>query len=286
MKKCLCALSAICITITSFAQSDASTAGWKSQPVTIDGKLTEWTLPLRFYDADTRLFFDIANDSSNIYLCFQSRDEMTQTKMMHAGVKLTLNTKGKAKQEASISYPVSPKLATQNAANEGGKEPNQPAQNESASYNRYMYRTHFIQTHSVMQVEGFATAKGEIPLQNPSGITAALSWDTTSNLGYEIVIPQKEFFGTTYTSGSVSPAEITLSVEIHALPSSSLSDDKPSRGSHGKPGGGDIRRGQFTGGGYNAGTEGAPKEWGEGEKVMLNTKSSFKQKFVLSKGVM
>ena len=227
-------------------------------------------------------FFDIANDSNNIYLCFESKDEMTQTKLMHAGMKLTLSTKGKGKHEASVLYPVSPKLATQN---EAGNGENSAAQNDPVQSNKYSFRAHFIQTHSVMDVDGFATAKGEVPLQNPSGITAAIAWDTTSNLGYEVVIPEKEFFGADYTAGNISLADIILSVEIRALPRSSLSDDKPSRshGAHGS-GGDDMRRGQFTGGGYNAGTGGTPRQWGEEEKVMLNTKSSFKQKFALNNG--
>ena len=285
MTRYLLMLFAITLTTHVFAQSDASTAGWKAQPVKIDGKLTEWNLPLRFYDADSRLFFDIANDSNNIYLCFESRDEMTQTKLMRAGMKLTLSTKGKDKHEASIFYPVTPKPSIQNAAPVTDDKANKPAaQSEPVPYNKQTFRANFIKTHFVMDVDGFTTAKGEIPLQNPSGITAALNWDTASNLDYEIAIPQKEFFGAGYTAGSVSPSDITLSVELRALPGNAFSDDKPAR-NHGN-GGSDMRRGQFTGGGYNTGNEGTPKQWGEYEKVMLNTKSSFKQKFVLNKGSM
>lgn len=280
MKEYLSVLIAVFISAQAFSQSDVTTAGWKTQPVTIDGKLTEWNLPLRFYDAETRLFFDIANDSNNIYLCFESKDEMTQTKLMHAGMKLTLSTKGKAKHEAFILFPVLQKQATPNTTPGGD---NTPAQNDPVQNNKYSYRAHFIQTHSVMDVDGFATAKGEIPLQNPSGISAAMAWDTASNLGYEFVIPDKEFFGAGYTADNISPADITLSVEVRALPSSALSDDKPVR-SRGANSNGDMRRGQFTGGGYNAGTGGTPRQWGEGEKVMLNTKSSFKQKFALNNG--
>ncbi len=288
MKRYLCALSLLSIGIAAAAQSDIATASWKSQPPVIDGNLNEWNLPLRFYDADTQLFFDIANDSSTLYLCFESKDEMSQMKLMRAGMKITLSTKGKEKHEASILYPVAAaKGAAPGGAQEKKEDEGTNAMDEATPHDRSSFRARFIRSHSVMTVEGFTTLQGQVPLADSTGLTAALNWDSASNLGYEIAIPKKEFFGASYTDKDITAADINLSVTISALPrSASGSDDKsnhPHGGMHGGGGEGGERRGQFTGGGYNSGTEGG-RNWNGGEaNVSLDSKSSFKQKFVLAK---
>ncbi len=57
------------VSLISFAQDDTPKATWASLPITIDGKPTEWKLPLRFYDEGTKVFFAFANDDRNLYLC-------------------------------------------------------------------------------------------------------------------------------------------------------------------------------------------------------------------------
>ena len=144
-------------------------------------KLTEWKQPLNFYDSDTQLFFDIANDSSNIYFCFESKDETSQAKLMRAGMKITLSTKGKSKHEASIAYPLPQKQTSPNERNEmQDNEANANRSDKPLIHDMSSYRNRFIQTHTLMDAEGFSTAKGEVPLTNSYGIMAAINWDSTS----------------------------------------------------------------------------------------------------------
>src|SRR5690349_1444958 len=101
--------------VNANAQSDVATAKWMQQSVKIDGKLMEWQQPLNFYDDETKLLFDIANDSNNIYLSFESKEEIDQMKLMRAGMKITLSTKGKSKHEASVIYPLPQSYSLQHA---------------------------------------------------------------------------------------------------------------------------------------------------------------------------
>ena len=50
--------------IFSFAQSDVAKSNRIASLVKIDGDASEWHLPLRFYDSNTKLFFDFSNDDN------------------------------------------------------------------------------------------------------------------------------------------------------------------------------------------------------------------------------
>lgn len=282
MKVFFCAFFAIMIASALAAQSDVATAKWMQQPVTIDGVLSEWKQPLNFYDADTKLLFDIADDSSNIYLCFKSQDEANQTKMMRGGMKITLSMKGKPRHEASISYPLSPRqlaaLAQPQAAVE---EPGNASNPAVRVHDLSSFRNHFIESHATMMAEGFVTQNGTLPIHNAAGIQAAINWDSTSNLIYEIAIPKKEFIGKDEANRLTAKA-ITLSVEINAMPRTQSDKGRSSTdNSSGEDENLDSRKGQFNGGSYGSGNGGI-RHYNAMEQASLTTKSSFKQKFTLS----
>src|SRR5450759_4772687 len=76
------------VSIFSFAQSDILKSNRIASVIKIDGDASEWHLPLRFYDNSTKLFFDFSNDDNNLYLCFQSKDDAEQMKIMRAGITI------------------------------------------------------------------------------------------------------------------------------------------------------------------------------------------------------
>ena len=74
--------------------------------VTIDGSPDEWPQPFNFYNGETKLQYRIANDSSNIYVCFKVTDEPAQMKMMRAGINVWIDPKGKKKETTRIGFPM------------------------------------------------------------------------------------------------------------------------------------------------------------------------------------
>ena len=289
MKNSFFLLLIILMDMRTYSQTDVATARWMKQPATIDGINTEWG-SLNFYDDETQLSFAIANDSNNIYLCFESADDLGQMKLMHAGMKITLSTKGKPKHEASVLFPLPQPEHTPEGDSMHNK--NITADYNRSVYNKESFREHFISNHSTMQVTGFATRNGDISTKDTS-ICAAINWDSTSNLIYEIAIAKKEFFGAAYSSKDAMD-DITLSVEINALKNAE-GDGKYA--GHNSGGGGMHMSGGMQGGGYSgmhgggmhaSGThsEGYGGAGGQGmteaRKAALSTKTSFKQKFVLN----
>ena len=56
-------LSAICVLIAVFvfAQQEP-TSEWAKKSISIDGNANDWNLPLKNFDNDTKLFFEIKNE--------------------------------------------------------------------------------------------------------------------------------------------------------------------------------------------------------------------------------
>ena len=256
------------------AQDEVARASWISSPVKADGKASEWKLPLSLYDSDTKLFFGFSNDQKNIYLCFQSPDEINQEKIMQAGVEVTLSVKGKHK--VSIDFPVGGKSGSAH----GGSD-----LNNSQYWDRINRQDSFLLHDTMMEVNGFATRSGMIPIHDNSGINAAINWDESNKLTYEIAIPFKEFLGNDYSPGDLTK-EISLDITIKELKghrkdarSHSIGNGgsgMTGRGMGGRMGGGGMRHQSETGD-ENAETA----QPGENSLNQFQ-KSNLKQKFLLA----
>jgi hypothetical protein len=186
-----------------FSQTSIST--WK-RSVKVDGEATEWNKPLRFYDAETKLFFSFANDSSNLYLCFQSNDKRNQVKIHMAGMKVFVNTKGKEKHKACISYPL-----TDSKVNFAREE-----LNEETEPNIDLLKNQFMLQNTNMLLSGFAAQNGTFPLSDSTGIHAALNWNEKNIMTYELAIPLKELFGPNYTAKDLESV-VALIIEVNAV---------------------------------------------------------------------
>ena len=268
------------------AQEDVSTAKWMKQPVMVDGENTDWS-SLNFYDDQTQLNFGIANDSNNIYLCFQTTTDAAQRKLMFAGMKVTLSTKGKNRHEATIVFP-EPQPKQEHAADTSAGGSNTYTH---PVFNKEGFRQNYIAHHTTMQVSGFADVNGDISIKNPS-IQAAVNWDSASNFICEFAISKKEFFGTEYIAKQALE-NITLGVEINGLPKSEAGGKSRNpvykgggmndEGMHG----GGMHGMRTNGGGFNGGGRPLHDEanpMNNENKVSLSSKASFKQKFVLNNG--
>jgi hypothetical protein len=210
------------------AQDDTPKSSWKNVPVTIDGSAKDWTLPLNYYDSDTKLFFSFANDNKNLYLCFQSPDEANQMKIMNAGMEISLGIKGK--HRVSIDFP----LDNQKVSN----------QNTPDDYlNRKTREDSFLLKDTLMVLKGFTGNNGLTAIHNNAGVDASINWDEANKLTYEISIPLSEIFGNNYSPSDILK-DITLEVTVNALKGHKNATGRrggsgmPARGMGGKMGGG------------------------------------------------
>lgn len=192
------------LNLALFSQTSVST--WKSNSVKIDGQATEWNKPLRFYDAETKLFFSFANDSSNLYLCFQSNDKRNQVKIHMAGMKVFVNTKGKEKHKTCISYPL-----TDSKVNFAREELNEEVEPDIDNL-----KDKFMLQNTNMLLSGFSKQNGNFPISDSTGIHAALNWNEKNIMTYELAIPLSELFGANYTPKDLKTV-VTLIMEVNAV---------------------------------------------------------------------
>jgi hypothetical protein len=218
MHKKLLFISLTVLYATMAVAQDVSTAGWAVQPVMVDGNANEWHKPLNLYDANTKLLFAMGNDSTNIYLCFECKDEQTQKKIMRAGMRVELSTKWNGKRKVSIAYPLPPKERenNDNSFDDGDAGSNQQEDPGFRKAAAAMARQRFLTDNLTMHVEGFINGNGVVPIRG-SNINIAMGWDSTNNLFYEIAIPIQQLTSQGYDAEELLK-EITLEVAVNALP--------------------------------------------------------------------
>ena len=284
MKKNILTVVLIFIAGYGFAQGDIGQAAWVSSPVKVDGLATEWSMPLRYYHSDAKLFFAFANDDKNLYLCFQTVDNVQQRKIMRSGMKVALSSKGNGKHKVSISFPMAPKTDTDPKENNVADKTTQFSGRQDS----------FFAARTQMEVKGFLTKEGIIPANDSSGINAALNIDNSKRLTYEVAIPLKEFLGAGYSTEDI---EKSISLDMEIKGSSSSGHDGGNGGYSGR-GGGSGRQGRggagmggggsrMGGGGNRSGRENSNSTSTTPEEisnVITPAKSSMKTKFVLALG--
>lgn len=231
-------------------------AGWQSQKVTVDGKINEWPNPLRFYDQETGISYNISNDRYNIYFAASISNDFLQTKILRSGLEFRIDTLGKKSFGVSFKYPIGNLSGTDH-------RPNNPPTKEAMDKrpDRSSFKLSLLAEATEMQFIGFKPRLGKIiPLvvANNSGISAAINFDASGIMNYEAVIP----FSTFYRSELI-PADsgkvFNFQIKVNPLANSGNASGNSSgmrgggmRGG-GMGGGGGMRGGGMGGGGMRGG---------------------------------
>ena len=79
---------------------------YQTTPVVADGVPNEWSLPLRFSNADYTLQYNVTFDSKNLYVCVISRDDRTELRMLRAGITLYFDPKGDKNKDIALHFPL------------------------------------------------------------------------------------------------------------------------------------------------------------------------------------
>jgi hypothetical protein len=216
---------------------------WQSKPIEADGNSNEWSMPLRFYDKNSKLCYTVTNDSVNLYLCIRATDEQIQMKILRAGMQLWIDTTGKNKQQVGILFPYT-------SIGRNAPPPTEIMQGQKPGINAMMKK--FISKYNEMQLIGFKPPiAGLIPLKNDYGISVGINMDSTNLLVFEAVVPFKTFYKQTLSaSDSTKIFGITIIINAMQMPQMSrntTSGDMQSGGN--MKGGGGPPNGMQGGGG-------------------------------------
>ena len=168
---------------------------WQSTPVTVDGNASEWRIPLRFYDPDTKLNYTLSNDNEKIYLCIRIVDELSQAKVMRNGLNIWFDTLAKKNKHCGILFPVPDKAGEENGENnlQGGSH--HSGGRHGSGGNSEDIKERFLRQANQMQLIGF---KKNIPdyltTENEFGINVNINWDANNIMIYEASIPFGAFY--------------------------------------------------------------------------------------------
>jgi len=216
-------------------------ANWQNKKVTIDGKISEWSNPLRFYDQKTGISYNISNDQYNLYFVCSITNEFLQTKILRSGLEFKIDTLGKKSLGVGIKYPIGNISVTE-------LKPNNPQTKEGSNErpDRSAYKLKLLAQATEIQLVGFKPRFGKIislAVPNNAGISAAINFDVNGIMNYEAVIPFSTFYKDELTP-SDSSTIFNFQIKVNPVPNSNNS----SNNSSGMRGGG-MRGGGMGGGG-------------------------------------
>jgi hypothetical protein len=128
--------------------------GYKqSTKINADGKLDDWSLPLKYGSDDGKYQYSITNDDKNIYIALSSFDPNSQRSILRGGIDFYFDISGKKSKSIHLHYP-----------EKNGEE---------------------------FTIEGFQKLDaGTYSIQDPTNILAGMNASDQNNLGIEMIIPK------------------------------------------------------------------------------------------------
>lgn len=195
---------------------------WQGAPLTIDGKADEWGNPLRYYDKNSKLFYEIKNDRKNIYIAFKANENDIIMRAKQRGIKIAMDTaKGKDDYPTSITFPFRKRpimpmgKPDMDGKNRGKQWPDSLAHQKhipQRSDSTFSPKDIFIA--SSIKLIGFSGKDTDIipAKENTYGIEAAMPNDPKTFF-FELKIPFAEIYKRDITASDTTKAiyfEITL----------------------------------------------------------------------------
>ncbi|MGD0756574.1 MAG: hypothetical protein ABR927_16100 [Bacteroidales bacterium] len=231
-----------------------NSSSWQSNKVTIDGKINEWPNPLRFYDQETGISYNITNDRDNLYFVCSITNEFLQTKILRSGLEFKIDTLGKKSLGVSIKYPIGNISVTELRPNKS-----QDKEGSGERPDRSAYKLKLLAQATEIQLVGFKPRFGKIislAVPGNSGISAAINFDVNGIMNYEAVIPFSTFYKNELAP-SDSSTIFNFQIKVNPVPNSNNSSNSGTRGGGmrggGMGGGGGMRGSGMGGGGMRGG---------------------------------
>jgi len=239
----------------TFLQSE-----WRDSSITIDGSAADWHPPFNYSDSKIKSQLSIRNDSSFLYVCLRTSDQQTQMKITRAGMTVGFDMRGGKKQSSAVGFPL-PSSFTMEMPEPGSEE--QPKRPDMQKI-----KMEVLAAMKDMHIQKMLNIPdGDLPLDNPLDIRAAINWDTDNILSYELKIPFGVFYKETITAqDTVKAMSLFITINGINLPAPPAGMDASDGGNSGSPGMGGIG-GPPGGGGMGgppAGGMGGPPGGGMG----------------------
>ena len=240
---------------------------YQESPVTADGSPADWSLPLRFSNANFTMQYNVTNDNKNLYVCVSSGDENTKMRILRSGMTLYFDPKGKKNKDINIHFPIQKQpnadgyRSRGNGANGSGGNGNTTSNGDrGARMAELLLQSDYYNTTGFLDMENGQF--GVVDQKGPIHVALKLNNDD-SLLVYEAIIPMKNILGPDWAS-KTAKKNFSVGVFIDATPGMGGGGGGPRPGM-GMRGMGMGMRGMGGGGGRRYGGGG-----GQGQKEDAN----------------
>ncbi len=259
------------------AQSDKTgTLQPPPSKIVVDGDIKEWGDSLRYYNAEKKLNYVIANTKDTLYMAIRISDRSEQKRVLGAGLTFSMDPKGKRKETFSITFPLN---MNGNMPLPSLKEKDE-APGDITKQDRDDLMRERITTLRGIKVVGFKDVEDEMmTTSNTYGFQTAVNYDENGYLVCEAAIPMS-FFHIADPSKNEWAFNFRINgIEHKVSPGADPGDGK--RGSSGMGTGGTAGGGRGHGG-RGGGSHNSMVSDGEGHEALFKTED-FWEKFYLAK---
>jgi len=143
--------------------------------VNVDGRNTEWKMPLSKYNKITGINYEVANDERNIYMILRVTDTTSIRQIRQNGLEVWINKDGKKDNTTGITYPMAP---------------DKPKNERLVSI---LNADGFTWNINELKLTGFLLENGRQPVKNCL-VKVAIKKDSSDCLVYELAIPFNTFY--------------------------------------------------------------------------------------------
>ncbi len=143
--------------------------------VVVDGRNTEWKMPLSKSNKITGISYEIANDERNIYMIVRVTDTASIRQIRQNGLEVWFNKDGKTNNTTGINYPMAP---------------DKPKDIRLVSI---LNADGFTWNINELKLTGFLLENGRQPVKG-CPVKVAIKKDSSDCLVYEAAIPFNTFY--------------------------------------------------------------------------------------------
>lgn len=238
---------------------------YQDSPVTADGVPSEWKMPLRFTNTAYTMQYNVTNDDSNIYVAVSSLDDITQLRILRAGMTIYFDPKGKKNKDISLHFPIqkAPDPDSYRSRGDGSTTYYQNQNgNQNAAQNRDTRKEELLLQSNYYNTTGFTGLEnGQFSVGDPkTPIHIGIKLNNQDSLlVYEVVIPIRNILGPDWAA-KASKKNFSVGVVMDAVAGSG--------GGGGRPGGGfGGMRGMGMRGMGGGGMGGGGRRYGGGQQA-------------------
>ena len=269
-----CIAFSLLIQATALRLSAQSITTLQAPPanIKVDGSIKEWGDSLRYFNAEKRINYSVANSKDTLYMAMRVNDRSEQIRILKAGATFSINTKGKKKESFSITFPL---------ATNGNVSPLNPPTDGDSKENHEALAQAVLTILRGIKTDGFKDIEDNmITTSNTYGIKTAVDYDDKGYLVCEAAIPLALF----HAENDAAKNEWAFNFKINGVTKPTTQGEGPENaGGRGGRGGGQGGGGRGGRGGGGRGGRGGAGAGGGAERSTLFTSEDFWEKFYLAK---